>query len=55
MSMTVEKLMHILDAYDPASLVKVFDRSMNELSHIDRVIDKKYEDGMNVIICIKED
>jgi len=55
MTMKVERLMSILDAYDPESFVKVFDHSLNELSHIDRVIDKLYDDGMNVILCIKED
>jgi len=55
MTIKVEKLMAILDAYDPQSFVKVFDHSLNEISHIDKVIDKNYEDGMNVILCIKED
>jgi hypothetical protein len=55
MTMNVGKLIEILDAYDPHSLVKVFDHSLNELSHIDKVIDKGYEDGVNVILCIKED
>jgi len=55
MTMNVEKLMQILDAYDPESFVKVFDHSLNELVHIDKVIDKHYEDGMNVILCIKEE
>ena len=55
MTLCVGKLMEILDAYDPASFVKVFDASFHELSHIDKVIDRQYEDGVNVILCIKED
>lgn len=55
MTMNAGKLMQILDAYDPQSFVKIFDHSLNELSHVDKVIDKVYEDGVNVILCIKED
>ena len=54
MTISVAKLMDILDAYDPQSFVKVFDPEFKELSHIDKVFDKPSQDGMDVILQIKE-
>lgn len=55
MPIRVAKLMEILDAYDPDSFVKVYDATFKELLHIDNVFDKSYEDGLNVILSVKED
>lgn len=55
--MTVEKLITILEQYEPASFVKVYDKTYHDIVLIDNIVTKQDPDNAypDVVFEIRED